>query len=76
MDPQIFQLINERSDRQDEMLDKITKLIEDHAKADEKYWTKIAVAEGQINLLKWMFGGTITTLIGSACAYIITNIKG
>lgn len=76
MDPQIFKLINARSDRQDESLDRIEHILVQHIDKDERYWKKIDVQEGQVDLLKWLFGGTITTLLGSAVAWIITHIKG
>lgn len=76
MDPQLFELLRDRFDKQDQMLEEIRDTLKDHAKKDESYWKRIDIAEGQIGLLKWMFGGTITTLIGSAMAYIITNIRG
>lgn len=76
MDPQIFELINERSDRQDRTLNRIETMLSEHITKDEIYWRKIDIHEGQLGLLKWLFGGTITTLIGSGVAWVITHIKG
>ena len=76
MDPQIFELINERSDHQDASLDRIEAILVKHIEKDEIYWRKIDVHEGQLNLLKWLFGGTITTILGSFFAWVMTHIKG
>ena len=76
MDEQLFELINERSDRQDRKLDRIEDLLSSHIEKDERYWKKIDVTEGQVSLLKWLFGGSTATLVGSAFAWLVTHIKG
>lgn len=76
MDNQLFELINQRSDQQDRVLDEIKGLIRDHTKEDEKYWKKIDIQEGQLSVLKWLFGGTITTAIGSVFAWFVSTMKG
>lgn len=76
MDPQIFKLINDRSNKQDDTLERIETMLAEHIQKDEVYWRKIDVQEGQLGLLKWVFGGTVTTLAGSFIAWIIAHIKG
>lgn len=76
MDPQLFELLVARFDKQDQMLEDINKNLREHTEKDEQYWTKIDVTEGQVDLLKWLFGGFSITTIGSAIAWVITNIKG
>ena len=63
MDSQIFQLINERSDRQDRSLEEIKDLIKDHAKTDETYWKKIDKQDAQLSLLRKIILGMITIIV-------------
>ena len=76
MDDQLFKMLQERFDRQDRMLTNIETNLKEHTQIDEKYWRKLDIQEGQVSLLKWLFGGTVTTVIGSGVAWIITNIGG
>lgn len=76
MDNQLFEMLKDRFDRQDEILGNIERNLSEHTKKDEVYWKKIDVQEGQLSLLKWLFGGTITTLAGSFAAWVIAHIKG
>jgi len=76
MDNQLFELINHRSDQQDRVLAEIKGMIREHTKEDERYWKKIDIQEGQLGVLKWLFGGTITTIIGSAFAWFMAMLKG
>ena len=68
MDSQLFQLINERSDRQDRSLDEIKDLIKEHTKTDEIYWKRIDKQDAQLSLLRKIILGMITTVaaVGSA----------
>ncbi len=68
MDSQLFQLINERSDRQDRSLDEIKDLIKEHTKTDEIYWKRIDKQDTQLSLLRKIILGIITTVVtvGSA----------
>lgn len=63
MDSQIFQLINERSDRQDRSLDEIKDLIKEHTKTDEIYWKRIDKQDTQLSLLRKIILGMITTVV-------------
>lgn len=63
MDSQLFQLINERSDRQDRSLDEIKELIKEHTKTDESYWRKIDKQDTQLSLLRKIILGMIATLV-------------
>lgn len=63
MDSQLFQLINERSDRQDRSLDEIKELIKEHTKTDESYWRKIDKQDTQLSLLPKIILGMIATLV-------------
>lgn len=63
MDKQIFQLINDRSDRQDRSLDEIKDLIKEHTKTDESYWRKIDKQDTQLSLLRKIILGMITTTV-------------
>lgn len=63
MDSQIFQLINERSDRQDRSLDEIKDLIRDHTKTDEAYWKRIDKQDIQLALLRKIILGMITSVV-------------
>jgi len=65
MDQQLFELINERSDRQDEKLDRIEELLRAHVEKDEVYWRKIDTQDGQIKALKGV-GSAIVFLAGVA----------
>ena len=76
MDQQLFDMLKYRFDQQDEMLQNIHLNLQEHIEKDQVYWKKIDVQEGQVGLLKWLFGGTITTLFGSFVAWIISSIKG
>ena len=63
MDSQLFQLINERSDRQDRSLEEIKDLIKEHTKTDESYWRKIDKQDTQLSLLRKIILGMIATLV-------------
>lgn len=63
MDKQIFQLINDRSDRQDRSLDEIKDLIKDHTKTDEAYWKRIDKQDIQLSLLRKIILGMMTTAV-------------
>lgn len=63
MDSQLFQLINERSDRQDRSLDEIKELIKEHTKTDESYWRKIDKQDTQLSLLRKIILGMIATFV-------------
>ena len=63
MDSQIFQLINERSDRQDRSLEEIKDLIRDHTKTDETYWKKIDKQDAQLSMLRKVILGILTTIV-------------
>lgn len=63
MDSQLFQLINERSDRQDRSLDEIKELIKEHTKTDESYWRKIDKQDIQLSLLRKIILGMIATFV-------------
>lgn len=66
MDPQLFELLRDRFDKQDQMLEEIRDTLKDHAKKDETYWRKLDIQEGQIALLKLIIGviGTVGGAIG------------
>lgn len=76
MNDQLFEMLRDRLDSIDNRLGDIRETLNDHIAKDETYWQKIDVQEGQIDLLKWMFGGTITTTIGAFFAWIVSGIKG
>jgi hypothetical protein len=69
-------MLQDRFDRQDEILADIQKNLREHVEVDQEYWKKIDVTEGNVDLLKWLFGSTLTTLVGSGIAWIITHLKG
>lgn len=76
IDEQIFEMLRDRLESIDNRLGDIRDTLSDHIEKDEGYWKKIDVQEGQIDLLKWMFGGTITTTVGAFVAWIISSVKG
>jgi ABC-type transport system involved in cytochrome bd biosynthesis fused ATPase/permease subunit len=73
MDSQLFQLVNQRSDRQDDTLDEIKKLLTEHIQKDEIYWRKIDIQEAQLSMLRKTILGmiaTMTTIISAFWAWV------
>lgn len=76
MNDQLFEMLRDRLESIDDRLGRIETSIRDHVTQDEAYWKKIDILEGQLSTLKWLFGGSISTAIGSFMAWLITHTKG
>ena len=62
MDNQLFEMLKERFDRQDEMLAEIKGTIKEHTEKDERYWAKIDIHEAQLSTLKKVGAGFISAV--------------
>lgn len=65
MEPQLFKMLTDRFNAQDEMLQEISALITEHVKKDEHYWKAIDDLRAQGRLIKIIGGSSIGTAVGA-----------
>jgi hypothetical protein len=58
MDEHIVGLIRDQFQAIHDKIDTIHTDLREHTKTDSDYWKKIDQHEGQISVLKWLFGGS------------------
>lgn len=57
MDEQVVDMIRDSLNELKHTCNGIREDLKEHTAKDERYWSKIEQAEGQIKLLKWLGGG-------------------
>lgn len=65
MEPQLFEMLQDRFGRQDDVLGEIRDTLKEHVKKDEMYWKKIDTLDAQVKALKGV-GSAIVFLVGVA----------
>lgn len=65
MEPQLVEMIRDRFDAQDRVLEDIQSSIATHVTKDEAYWKRLDVQEGQMTLLKAIGGSSALAAIGA-----------
>lgn len=58
MDEQIVDLLRDQFATMNHKIDSLHADVRDHVEKDERYWKKIDTQDGQISMLKWIFGGS------------------
>lgn len=77
MNDQTFDLLKNVLESIDHRLEDIQNDLRDHVAKDEVYWKKIDVQEGQITLLKTIFGSTaFVGFVSGAWAWFTTHMRG
>ena len=63
IETQIVEMLRDRFDAQDAVLQEIKTSIHEHVEKDETYWKQIDDQKAQLRLVKWLGG---TGVVGSA----------
>jgi RNA binding exosome subunit len=67
LENQVLEMVRDRFDAQDVMLNEIKESIRDHVTKDEAYWRQIDDQKAQLKLVKWIGG---TGIFSSAVIWI------
>jgi RNA binding exosome subunit len=73
VDNQIVEMLRDRFDSQDVVLQDIKESIRDHTEKDEAYWRQIDDQKAQLRLVKWLGG---TSIAGSAVLWAWHKLLG